>query len=117
MRRYAPLASSKGTVIPAGLRVTVLTRDNGCVGRGRLPGECSGSLELDHVRASHAMGMKSRTEANNLVALCGVHHRWKTSFGREARPILLDYLASLEDPHVAHVDPCGDPSCPTGRLA
>lgn len=95
LRRYAPIAPSRGTVIPPALRLAVLNRDNGCVGRGRLPGECSGSLELDHVRASHGIGMKSRTEADNLVALCGAHHRWKTSFGREARPLLLAYLEEV----------------------
>lgn len=92
LRRYAPMKQSRGTVIPGELRVQVLSRDGGCVGAGRLPGSCAGSLELDHVRASHAVGMKSRTDADNLVSLCGSHHRWKTSFGREARPILLTYL-------------------------
>jgi hypothetical protein len=49
-------------------------------------------LELDHVRASHGMGMKSETVESNLVALCGAHHRWRTTHGREGRPILLAYL-------------------------
>lgn len=96
MRRYAPLKPSRGTTIPGELRIAVLQRDGGCVGFGRSPGQCSGPLELDHVRASHAMGRKSETSAGNLVALCGTHHRWKTSFGREARPILLAYLAEVE---------------------
>lgn len=108
LRRYAPIAPSRGTVIPAELRLRVLTRDGGCVGFGRLPGDCSGALELDHVRASHGMGMKSRTEADNLVTLCGAHHRHKTANGRTARPILLDYLARLDD-GCGHVDP--HPSC------
>lgn len=95
LRRYAPPKASRGTTIPAELRIEVLTRDNGCVGFGRLPGPCSGPLELDHVRASHGMGMKSRTTADNLVALCGTHHRYKTGFGREARPVLLAYLESV----------------------
>ena len=76
MRRYAPIAASRGTVIPASLRLRVLTRDNGCVGFGRFPVECAGGLELDHVRASGGMGMKSRTAEDNLVALCGACHRW-----------------------------------------
>jgi 5-methylcytosine-specific restriction endonuclease McrA len=95
MRRYAQLAPSSGTRIPGTLRVAVLERDRGCVGFGRFPGDCQGALELDHVRASHAMGRKSETVAANLVALCGAHHRWKTTHGREARPILLAYLESL----------------------
>lgn len=98
MRRYAPIAPSKGTVIPKDVRLTVLQRDakatGGCVGFGRFPVECAGPLELDHVRASHGMGMKSETEPWNLVALCGACHRWKTANGRTARPILLAYLAT-----------------------
>lgn len=95
MRRYAPMKQSRGTVIPAELRLYVTLRDKGCVGYARLPGDCAGSLELDHVRASHGIGMKSRTERDNLVTLCGAHHRWKTSHGREARPLLLAYLEGV----------------------
>jgi 5-methylcytosine-specific restriction endonuclease McrA len=110
IRRYAPVKPSRGTVIPADMRLRVLQRDQGCVGFGRFPVACGGGLELDHVRASGGMGMKSRTEDDNLVSLCGNCHRYKTAFGRQARPILLDYLASLGDPHDAHVDPCS-PEC------
>jgi 5-methylcytosine-specific restriction endonuclease McrA len=92
LRRYAPIAPSRGTVIPTEIRLAVLSRDNGCVGFRRLPGDCAGGLELDHVRASHGIGMKSRTEPDNLVSLCGSHHRWKTANGRAARPVLLRYL-------------------------
>jgi len=96
LRRYAPLASSEGTVIPAALRLEVIERDKGCVGWKLLwPGECVGALELDHIRASHAMGMKSATEPDNLVSLCGAHHRWKTEHGRATRPALLDYIDGL----------------------
>lgn len=97
MRRYAPVKPSHGTVIPPDLRIRVLARDarntGGCVGFGRFPVTCGGPLGLDHVRASHGMGMKSETTEANLVSLCGSCHRWKTGFGREARPLLLDYLA------------------------
>lgn len=110
IRRYAPLKPSRGTVIPTDMRLRVLSRDNGCVGFGRFPVTCAGPLELDHVRASHGMGMKSETSDKNLVSLCGACHRWKTGFGREARPVLLAYLASLENSHDAHVDPCS-PEC------
>jgi hypothetical protein len=71
-----------------------------------------GSDEQDHVRASHGIGMKSESVASNLVLLCGLHHRWKTEHGREARPLLLEYLERAESPHASHVDPCGDPACP-----
>lgn len=96
LRRYAPPKASRGTVIPAHVRLYVLNRDRGCVGFGRFPVECAGPLELDHVRASGALGRKSRTEPDNLVSLCGSCHRWKTANGRQARPVLLDYLASVE---------------------
>lgn len=96
LRRYAPMKQSRGTVIPPFLRVIVLVRDDGCVGR-RLgwPGPHTSPLELDHVRASGGMGMKSRTSEDNLVSLCGDCHRWKTEHGREARPQLLEYLESV----------------------
>lgn len=97
LRRYAPIKPSRGTVIPAGLRLVVLGRDGGCAGpRARFPiSEHYGALELDHVRASHGIGMKSETTAENLVSLCGSCHRWKTEHGREARPLLLAYLAGV----------------------
>lgn len=102
MRRYAPIKASKGTVIPPAMRLRVLTRDNGCVGFRRFPGPCGSPLELDHVRASHGIGMKSVTCDCNLVALCGECHRYKTANGRVARPILLDYLSRFD--YVEHTD-------------
>jgi hypothetical protein len=96
LRRYGPMKASRGTVIPTDLRLVVLLRDQGCAGFGRLPGECMGGLELDHVRASHGIGMKSETEARNLVSLCGAHHRYKTANGRVARPLLLAYLEEAQ---------------------
>lgn len=94
MRRYAPLAKSRGTVIPPEVRIRVYQRDQGCVGpRVGMPGDCAGALSLDHVRASGALGKKSATEASNLVTLCNVgHHRMKTLEGRKWRPALLAYL-------------------------
>ena len=93
MRRYAPLQPSRGTVIPTSVRNNVLARDAGCVGaRIGMPGECSGRLELDHVRAG-GMGLKSPSEDWNLVALCSQHHRHRTENGREWRPLLLAYIA------------------------
>ena len=96
MRRYAPLKESRGTVIPAALRLAVLLRDGGCVGpRVGMGYPCVGALELDHVRASHAMGRKSETTAANLVSLCGAHHRTKTLEGRTWRPKLVAYLEGV----------------------
>lgn len=92
LRRYAPMKQSRGTVIPNAMRLRVLRRDNGCV---LGPVGCQSANELDHVRASGAMGMKSVTCDCNLVTLCGAHHRYKTSRGREVRPILLEYLSQF----------------------
>ena len=89
------MKASRGTIIPPEMRQRVMARDRGCVGLNRLPGACAGGLELDHVRASHGMGMKSETADRNLVSLCGSHHRWKTANGTLARPILLAYLAGV----------------------
>lgn len=109
MRRYAPMKQSSGTRIPGKVRQAVLLRDRSCVGSkvGFPVSQHLGAIELDHVRASHGMGMKSETTEGNLVALCGACHRWKTENGRLARQLLLDYLARVDDPHAAHVDPCG----------
>jgi len=95
LRRYTPLRASRGTTIPPEIRAEVHARDQGCVGpRVGMPGACSGPVEQDHVRASHATGMKSPTAAWNLVELCRyVHHRLKTEHGRTWRPPLLDYLS------------------------
>ena len=93
LRRYAPMKQSRGTVIPSEVRRAVMKRDVVCVGLiAGFPGNHSGTLELDHVRASHGIGMKSSSTEDNLVLLCANHHRWKTEHGREARPLLLEYL-------------------------
>lgn len=93
LRRYEPMKPSRGTVIPAVIRLAVYTRDDGCVGaKLGWTGPHTSSLQVDHVRASGGMGMKSRTTVDNLVALCGACHRWKTENGRTARPQLIAYL-------------------------
>lgn len=97
LRRLTPLRASRGTEIPAALRRYVHERDGGCVLRFLLDGhQCSGAVEIDHVRASGALGRKSPTAAWNLVALCGRGHRYKTLHGRALRPLLTDYLARVE---------------------
>lgn len=101
LRRYSGIKPSRGTVIPTDLRQEVTDRDrrivggNGCVMRYvGAPMPCGGDLQLDHVRASNAIGMKSPTEAGNLVVTCAYHHRMKTENGRQWRPPLLVYLAT-----------------------
>lgn len=95
MRRYTPLKPSRGTQIPPSVRERVLFRDRyQCVGLhlGWESHTNTVGLELDHVRGSGGLGMKSPSEETNLVVLCGSCHRWKTENGREARPLLLAYL-------------------------
>jgi 5-methylcytosine-specific restriction endonuclease McrA len=95
IRRYAPLRSSPGTLIPNAIRRQVILRDAGCLGpRLGMPIPCVGAIELDHVRTG-GMGLKSRTSADNLVSLCATHHRLKTLEGRAWRPKLLAYLETL----------------------
>lgn len=97
LRRYAPIKPSSGTRIPDAMRRNVILRDAGCVGpRVGMTTPCAGGIELDHVQASHGMGMKSATTEGNLASLCGSHHRIKTQEGRKWRPALLAYLAGVQ---------------------
>ena len=94
---------SAGTVIPNRIRTRVVIRDAGlCVpALVGIAHDCSPGRELDHVRASGAIGRKSVTCDCNLVTTCPNGHRVKTENGREARPPLLDYLARFGyGPHV-----------------
>jgi 5-methylcytosine-specific restriction endonuclease McrA len=57
---------------------------------------CDGPLDVDHVRPSGGLGMKSETHRRNMVVLCRHHHRAKTEYGKTWRPLLLAYLARVE---------------------
>ena len=96
LRRRQPIKPSRGTEIPAAIRLAVHLRDSGCVGQ-RLgwDGPHTSALELDHVRSSGGMGMKSRSTEDNLVALCAECHYFKTNHGRIARPELVAYLETV----------------------
>jgi 5-methylcytosine-specific restriction endonuclease McrA len=83
----------------------VRARDNGCVARRAaaffansapplMP--CDGALDVDHVRASGGLGLKSPTHRTNMVVLCRHHHRAKTEYGKVWRPLLLAYLERVE---------------------
>jgi 5-methylcytosine-specific restriction endonuclease McrA len=86
----------------------VRARDNGCVAqRAAQSGPvqlrspvliCDGPLDVDHVRASGGLGMKSPTHRTNMVVLCRHHHRLKTDWARTWRPLLLAYLERVEGP-------------------
>ena len=106
-RRVSLRRKPKADPVTPELRLAVYERDQGCVGAKCFDGRCEGRLELDHVRASHALGLRSRSTLDNLVALCTRHHEWKTTHGREARPILLAYLTAIsEHVHVDFVNGC-----------
>lgn len=86
---------------PEGLHDYIVERDQGCVahrlqlGRDR---PCFGKVQVDHVRHSGGIGMKSPTEAWNLVSLCGQHHYSKTVHeGGDWRPVLIKYLQDIEE--------------------
>jgi 5-methylcytosine-specific restriction endonuclease McrA len=83
----------------------VRARDNGCVAprAARSVGAtanafflCDGPLDVDHVRASGGLGLKSPTHRTNMVVLCRHHHRAKTEWGKVWRPLLLAYLERVE---------------------
>jgi hypothetical protein len=79
--------------VPAAVRAAVRARDGGCVfSRLGIPHDCWGRLELDHVRASGALGRRSASEPANLVLLCPAAHREKTLHGRRWRPVLLAWI-------------------------
>ena len=93
LRRYSTLRPSRGTTWPVSIQVQIRHRDVVCVGpRVGMPGPCYGSLEIDHVRASGGLGMKSRSTVDNGVLLCGYHHRFKTDNGRTWRPKLIAWI-------------------------
>ena len=103
LRRYSPLRPSKGTQWPPEV-VEAARRLHGlCMGPAvGMPGACEGSSEPDHIRASGALGKKSRSTLDNCAPLCSVHHRLKTREGRSWRPKLIDKiderLGRLADP-------------------
>lgn len=75
----------------------VRRRDGGCVGpRIGMPGRCGYHVEIDHVRSSGGLAMRSPSTVDNLVSLCSDHHRVKTEDGRIWRPRLLEWIESRE---------------------
>jgi len=90
----------------------------GCLGaQVGMPGPCNGQLEPDHIRASGALGMKSRSTLDNCAPMCSDHHRIKTNAGRTWRPLLIEavdealFRAAVGD-DCTHVEPVhGCASC------
>jgi hypothetical protein len=93
LRRYSTLRPSRGTTWPVSVQVQIRHRDVVCVGpRIGMPGECWGGYEIDHIRASGAIGKKSPSTVSNGVLLCSIHHREKTLYGRQWRPKLIAWI-------------------------
>ena len=100
LRRY-PTHRQRGTARPdpvsPAVRAHVRERDRGCVfSRLGISHLCLGALELDHVRASGGLGLRSRSTPDNLVLLCPAAHRIKTLAGRRWRPVLLAWIEQAE---------------------
>jgi 5-methylcytosine-specific restriction endonuclease McrA len=101
LRRY-PSQRRRGDArspdpVPPAVRAHVRARDRVCVfTRMDVPHECFGRLELDHVRASGGLGLRSRSTPDNLALLCPSAHRLKTLEGRRWRPVLLAWIEIAE---------------------
>jgi hypothetical protein len=96
-RRWGRPARSWGDPIPADVRAYVRERDGSCVfTQLAIPHECFGQLELDHVRSSGGLGLRSPSTADNLVVLCPTAHFAKTLNGRRCRPVLLEWIERAE---------------------
>lgn len=90
------LRPSSGTGWPPEVRAHVASHQPSCLGpRLAMPGDCLGESQLDHVRASGGIGMKSASIATNAARLCAWHHSIKTREGRTYRPLLLGAIAEL----------------------
>jgi 5-methylcytosine-specific restriction endonuclease McrA len=101
LRRYRVCGRAHGVnrpdPIPAAVRDAVRARDRGCVfSRLEISHDCFGWLELDHIRASGGLGMRSLSTADNLVVLCPAAHLEKTLHGRRWRPVLLAWIDRAE---------------------
>lgn len=87
---------SRGTVWPTEVRAHVHTHQPLCVGPlAGMYGPCEGSIELDHIRASGGIGLKSKSIATNAASMCSAHHSMKTNEGKRWRPRLIDVVRAL----------------------
>ena len=95
LRRYKPLRAGPGTHFDASVVREAIALHGGCLGPVvGMPGRCDGPIDPDHIRASGALGMKSRSTLDNCAPLCRfVHHRMKTEYGRVWRPLLVAAVA------------------------
>jgi hypothetical protein len=106
------------------LALHVFARDGGCIAPllGGSVMDCWGRLTAEHVKDELRMGVRAPSDMSHLVTLCEGHtepgrragYQWNTAKDNRAR--VRDYLAHIESPHSAHVDPCG-PTCREAQIA
>lgn len=83
--------------VPPAVRALVHERDGACVfARLGIAHECFGPPQIDHVRASGGLGLRSPSTPDNLVLLCASAHFTKTLHGRVWRPVLLSWIERVE---------------------
>lgn len=93
-RRTVKLRNHASDPWPVDVKRAMDERDQrSCIGRVvGFPTTCMGGLERDHIRASGGIGIKSRSTLDNGVLLCAMCHYWKGLHGKDARPLLIDYV-------------------------
>jgi hypothetical protein len=103
------------------IRSAVLLRDGACaawlIDRSHVCRDAYGTphdprrlavLSIEHIKDELRMGKRAPSDLEHLVALCYGANVGVPS--KELRVELRAYLATVADPHAAHVDPCG-PTC------
>ena len=89
----------KDPVLPE-VAEAVFRRDRTCAGpKVGMPGACGNQwgsgkaihLELDHVNSA-GFGKRGPSIEENLVVICGYHHRIKTEASRQWRAAINEYL-------------------------
>jgi hypothetical protein len=74
----------------------IIARDHGCIGaRLDMEGPCDGPIQIDHI-LNGGIGKRGPSIPLNLVSLCRDHHRAKTENARAWRPLLIEYVSTVE---------------------
>lgn len=121
MRRTPMRRTAQRDPVSPALRLAIFARDGGCIAPrlGGTAADCWGRLQIEHVKRELRASKRAESIAACLVTLCDGHtepgrragRQWNTAKVNRAR--VREYLRTVEDPenpHLAHVDPCG-PTC------
>jgi len=65
---------ARSTGVDPALRDTVIRRDGGCVARGEAGLRCWGRIDPHHIDPKGMGGRRRPDTAEDLIALCRVHH-------------------------------------------